>query len=235
MKMKLYAVSDGPPSLAVRMALEALNISYEHISVDYGKAEHLTAEYEKMNPQKEIPVLDDDGFFLSESNAILQYLCDKYAPESELYPKDPKQRALVNHRLCFNLAFLYPQISAYVMAPIFFDYQRTDIGLKKLNLALEAFETYLKKSATAYVAGNGLTIADFPLVTSVMCLEAIEFDVKGKYPTVFKWYSGFKNAYPKLWAISEKGMAEIAEFEKNPPDLSGMVHPIHPIKKLTSK
>ncbi|XP_058127975.1 glutathione S-transferase 1 [Anopheles ziemanni] len=233
--MKLYAVSDGPPSLSVRMALEALSIPYELVSVDYGKAEHLTEDYAKMNPQKEIPVLDDDGFFLSESNAILQYLCDKYAPDNELYPKDPKQRALVNHRLCFNLSFFYPQISAYVMAPIFFDYQRTDIGLKKLNLALEAFETYLKKSGSTYVAGDSVTIADFPLVASVMCLEAIEFDVSGKYPTVFKWYSGFKTAYPKLWAIAAKGMEEIAEFEKNPPDLTGMVHPIHPIRKVASK
>ncbi|KFB48878.1 AGAP000947-PA-like protein [Anopheles sinensis] len=208
--MKLYAVSDGPPSLSVRMALEALNISYELVNVDYGKAEHLTEDYAK-------------------------YLCDKYAPDSELYPKEPKQRALVNHRLCFNLSFFYPQISAYVMAPIFFDYQRTDIGLKKLTLALEAFETYLKKSGSTYVAGDSLTIADFPLVASVMCLEAIEFDVSGKYPTVFKWYSGFKTAYPKLWAIAAKGMEEIAEFEKNPPDLTGMVHPIHPIRKVASK
>uniref|UniRef100_A0A182RSI4 glutathione transferase n=1 Tax=Anopheles funestus TaxID=62324 RepID=A0A182RSI4_ANOFN len=233
--MKLYAVSDGPPSLAVRMALEALNIPYDHISVDYGKAEHLTEDYEKMNPQKEIPVLDDDGFFLSESNAILQYLCEKYAPSSELYPKDPQERALVNHRLCFNLAFLYPQISAYVMAPIFFDYERTDMGLKKLNMALAAFETYLKRTGTKYVAGNGLTIADFPLVTSVMCLEAIAFNLGENYPTVQQWYTGFKQAHANLWAIAAKGMEEIAEFEKNPPDLSGMVHPIHPIRKVGAK
>lgn len=45
-----------------------------------------------MNPQKEIPVLDDNGFYLSESNAMLQYICDKYGPESKLYPKDPKAR-----------------------------------------------------------------------------------------------------------------------------------------------
>uniref|UniRef100_A0A182VPU4 glutathione transferase n=1 Tax=Anopheles minimus TaxID=112268 RepID=A0A182VPU4_9DIPT len=233
--MKLYAVSDGPPSLAVRMALEALNIPYEHISVDYGKAEHLTEEYGKMNPQKEIPVLDDDGFFLSESNAILQYLCEKYAPANELYPKDPKERALVNHRLCFNLAFLYPQISAYVMAPIFFDYERTEMGLKKLSMALDAFETYMQRTGTKYVAGNGLTIADFPLVTSIMCLEAIAFKLDANYPTVQKWYTGFKQAHANLWAIAAKGMEEIREFEKNPPDLSGMVHPIHPIRKVGTK
>lgn len=45
-----------------------------------------------MNPQKEIPVLDDDGFCLSESNAIMQYICDKYKPGNTLYPTDPKER-----------------------------------------------------------------------------------------------------------------------------------------------
>uniref|UniRef100_A0A1Q3FPQ0 glutathione transferase n=1 Tax=Culex tarsalis TaxID=7177 RepID=A0A1Q3FPQ0_CULTA len=229
--MKIYAVSDGPPSLAVRMALKALKIPHEHIPVDFGKGEHMTDEYAKMNPQKEIPVLDDNGFFISESNAILQYLCDKYAPESPLYPKDPTQRAIVNQRLCFNLAFLYPNISAYVMAPIFFDYDRTPIGLKKLKMALSAFETYMSRTGTKFVAGNALTIADFPLVTSVMCLEAINFDMSA-YPLVSKWYAGFKQEFPELWAISAAGMAEIAEFEKNPPDLTGMEHPIHPIRKV---
>ncbi|XP_058837625.1 glutathione S-transferase 1-1 isoform X2 [Topomyia yanbarensis] len=184
----------------------------------------------QMNPQKEIPVLDDEGFYLSESNAILQYICDKHAPDNSLYPKEPKQRALVNHRLCFNSAFLYPQISAYVMAPIFFDYERTPMGLKKLHIALEAFETYMSRLGTQFVAGNCLTIADFPLITSVMCLEAIGFNIN-KYSLVNKWYLNFKQQFPDLWTISETGMNEIAEFEKNPPDLTGMVHPIHPIKK----
>lgn len=113
--MKLYAVCDGPPSFAVRMLLKALNLDYELVDVDYCAGEHMTDNYAKMNPQKEIPVLYD-GFYLSESNAILQYLMDKYAPESSMYPKDPVQRALVNHRLCFNLSFFYPSIFAYVVS-----------------------------------------------------------------------------------------------------------------------
>lgn len=47
--MKLYGVSDGPPSLAVRMALKALDIPFELISVDFIKGEHMTDDYAKVN------------------------------------------------------------------------------------------------------------------------------------------------------------------------------------------
>lgn len=46
--MKLYAVSDGPPSLAVRMTLAALNVPYELKSVNFNAGEHLTDEYAKV-------------------------------------------------------------------------------------------------------------------------------------------------------------------------------------------
>jgi len=228
--MKLYAVSDGPPSLSVRMLLKALNISYELVNIDFCAGEHMTDNYAKMNPQKEIPVLEDDGFFLSEHIAIMQYIIDKFAPESELYPKEPQARALVNHRLCFNMAFYYSSISAYAMAPIYFAYERTELGLKKVKIALSTFETYLEKEKSKYAAGNGLTIADFPLVTATMCLEAIDFKLD-EFPRVKAWYNVFKKENPQLWEIAEGGMKEIAFFEKNPPDLSKMNHPIHPARK----
>lgn len=69
-----------------------------------------------MNPQKEIPVLDDNGFYLSESIAILQYICNKYRPDSNLYPKDPQERAIVDQRLCFNMGFYYSSIGAHVVS-----------------------------------------------------------------------------------------------------------------------
>lgn len=46
--MKLYSVSDGPPSLACRQALKVLKINYELIDVDFGKGDHMTEEYEKV-------------------------------------------------------------------------------------------------------------------------------------------------------------------------------------------
>lgn len=50
------------------------------------------------------------------SNAILQYLGDKYDTVGKLYPKDPESRARVNHRLCFNLATYYRNICDYVVS-----------------------------------------------------------------------------------------------------------------------
>lgn len=138
--MKLYAVADGPPSLACRMTFEHLNIPFELVEVNFNEGEHLTEDYAKvfqwnfpkvtfltkfnqfqLNPQHEIPVLDDNGFLLSEHIAIMQYLCDRYAPDSQAYPNDPKLRALVNHRLCFNMAHFYSAVAPYTLAPIFFE------------------------------------------------------------------------------------------------------------------
>lgn len=113
--MKLYAVSDGPPSLAVRMVLAELKIPCDLHNVDFIAGEHMTAAYGQLNPQKEIPVLDDNGLHLSESVAIMQYLCDKYRPDSALYPKEATPRALVNQRLCFNMAYYYNYISQYTV------------------------------------------------------------------------------------------------------------------------
>jgi hypothetical protein len=45
MVLKLYVVSDGPPSLSVRQALALLEIPFQQVDVDFGKGEHMTAEY----------------------------------------------------------------------------------------------------------------------------------------------------------------------------------------------
>ncbi|XP_044756600.1 glutathione S-transferase 1 [Coccinella septempunctata] len=230
MPLILYAVSDGPPSLAVRQLLKDINLEHTLVNVDFGIGEHMTEEFAKKNPQKEIPVLDDNGFLLGESNAILQYIADKYGKNDKLYPKDVQKRALVNHRLCFNLSTYYRYISEYVMAPIFFNYKRTPLGLKKVHIALDNFNNYLQRTGTKYAADDHITIADFQLVTATMCLEAINFDFS-KYKLVEKWYSTYKKEYPELWKIVDAGMQEISAFEKNPPDLSHMTHPIHPVRK----
>lgn len=40
------------------------------------------------------------------------------------------------------------------MAPIFFDYERTSLGLKKMKMALDIFNTYLQREDSEYAAGS---------------------------------------------------------------------------------
>lgn len=75
--------------------------------------EQLKEDFIKINPQHTLPTLDDNGFILTESRAIAVYLVEKYFPDGHpLYPKDVKQRALINQRLQFDCGTLYPRIKA---------------------------------------------------------------------------------------------------------------------------
>lgn len=144
---------------------------------------------------------------------MLQYVCDKYAPDSNLYPSDAQHRAIVNHRLCFNSSFFYSAIAAYAVGPMFFDYPRTEQGLKRVHMAVGVFEEYLKRLEKKYVAGDDVTIADISLACSVTVLEAIKFNLSF-YPLVNKWYETFKGENPKMWTFAQKALDEVAAYEK---------------------
>jgi glutathione S-transferase len=45
------------------------------------------------------------------------------------------------------------------------------------------------------------------------------------------WYNNFKREKPKMWIFAQKALDEVAGYETNPPDMSKMNHPLHPMKK----
>ena len=96
--MKLYNVSYSGNSYKVRLLLAQLGIPYEISEVDILKDESHTAEFLKINPNGRTPVLDDNGFVLAESNAILAYL----ARGTKYFPDDRKQFSQVLQWLFFE-------------------------------------------------------------------------------------------------------------------------------------
>lgn len=113
---------------------------------------------------------------------------------------------------------------------MFFDYDRSSYRLKRVHISLNTFETYLKTTETRYAAANHLTIADFPLIASVMCLEAIKFSID-EYPYIKSWYENFKVENPEIWKVAETGMKQTEYYEKNNPDVAHLNHPLYPTKK----
>src|SRR5487761_2745206 len=72
--------------------LEELKVPYERIDagMQYGVVN--TPEFRKMNPNGLVPVIEDGGTVLWESNAIVRYLAAKYG-KGTLWPEDPAGRA----------------------------------------------------------------------------------------------------------------------------------------------
>jgi glutathione S-transferase len=50
------------------------------------------------------------------SRAILGYLADQYGKDDSLYPKDPKQRTIINQRLYFDIGTLYQNFIDYYVS-----------------------------------------------------------------------------------------------------------------------
>ncbi len=74
--MRLYYHPLSSNSRRVVMTAIHLVVKLEMIVVDLLKGEHRKLEYLRLNPNGKVPLLDDDGFHLWESHAIMQYLAD---------------------------------------------------------------------------------------------------------------------------------------------------------------
>jgi len=96
--MRLYNVAYSGNSYKVRLLLAQLGIPCKILEVDILKGESRTPEFLKINPNGRTPVLDDNGFVLAESNAILSYL----ARGTKFLPEDRKQWALVFQWMFFE-------------------------------------------------------------------------------------------------------------------------------------
>jgi glutathione S-transferase len=96
--MRLYNVAYSGNSYKVRLLLAQLGIACEFVEVDILKGEGRTPEFLQINPNGRTPVLDDNGFVLPESNAILAYL----ARGSKFLPEDTKQWALAFQWMFFE-------------------------------------------------------------------------------------------------------------------------------------
>jgi glutathione S-transferase len=100
--MRLIDARRCPYCARVRIALAEKQLEYETVEIDL--TDRPAWVYE-LNVTGRVPILDDDGFVLPESEVIMAFLDDRY-PEVPLLPADPAERArarLLVHRFDLNL------------------------------------------------------------------------------------------------------------------------------------
>lgn len=76
----------------VELMLSLLQLPTELISVDLAKGAHKHPDFLALNPFGQVPVIDDDGVIVSDSNAILVYLAKQYG-NGRWLPEDPQGAA----------------------------------------------------------------------------------------------------------------------------------------------
>ncbi|HME26938.1 MAG TPA: glutathione S-transferase family protein [Acetobacteraceae bacterium] len=193
--MKLYLFPISGRVVGIVALKNHLGLDCEVQPIDLGSGDQLAPEYLALNPNKKIPTLEDDGFVLWESNAILFYMAAKQRG-GELWPSDLKGQADVLRWLAWESAHWDAEscgMVAYEKA------SKTVLGLGPPDPAFIArgeqnftrFAAVLNDSliGKTWLIGERLTIADFSVGGLVPSAERMELPV-GNFPEILRWYKG---------------------------------------------
>ncbi len=203
--MKLYYHPVSTTSRPIVLFAAESKIDLEYQLVDLFTGGQYQPEYAAINPSRQVPVLEDGDFRLTESSAILKYLADKI--RSPAYPTDLRQRARVNERMDwlntgfyrdFAYGFLYPQIFPFMRRPDDKVQEGTIAwGKEKALVWLKVLDESLIGPHNAFLCGNDITLADYLGSMMVLGGEAIQcrFDA---YPNISRWLRNMKAL--KSWA-----------------------------------
>jgi glutathione S-transferase len=128
-----------------------------------------TPAYRAMNPNGTVPTIDDNGFILWESNAILMWLALEHAPLT-LSGDDRAQLARALQWMSWTNGRLEPLLHTLVMELVRLpDSERDGARLEETRAAmlepLAMLETCLSRQS--YVAGDCFTIGDIPAGAAV--------------------------------------------------------------------
>jgi glutathione S-transferase len=172
-------------------AEHGMDLDLEAVSLPAG--EHLAAAFGRINPNHQVPVLDDDGFVLTEASAILKYLADLV--RSPTYPSDLRPRARVNEAMDWFATGFHRDFCLGAVYGQILPSQRWDDpamqaravhrALGRAGRRLEVLDRHML-AASPFLCGYAPTIADYLGAAMVSLGDAVGFDLS-PYPRVTGW------------------------------------------------
>ncbi len=164
-------------------------IAYERIDVGgaYGGLDR--PEFAALNPNQQIPVIEDGDLVLWESNAIVRYIAARYAP-GMLYADDPARRALADRWMDWtSLAFLPP------FTTLFQGLVRTPPAQRDMEAIQEAITRAARLLMIAddqlarqpWLSGGIMGMGDIPLGTLIHAWFTLPID-RPDLPNLARWY-----------------------------------------------
>lgn len=192
--LTIYGSDLSGPAIKVRLVASYLGLDHKWQFVNLREGEQKQDWYLKINPVGKIPAIDDDGFFLFESNACCKYLASKI--HSPIYPTDLKQRALIDQWIDFVTSHISAHVSTVAFARIFAPRTGRPVNEEAVAEARRFLGGYcpiIEKQLTQhkFIVGNELTLVDIILFAMMEPSElaGISYDA---YPKITAWRQNLK-------------------------------------------
>lgn len=209
MKLYMFPIAPNPTRVRLQLAEKAhagSPLPVEEVAVNLPAGEQRAAEHLARNPRGALPVLElDDGGFLTESLAIMEYL-EELQPEPPMLGTSPLGRARVRE--------LERIAETGVLMPVTFVVHTTNspLGMPPLPEMAEAFRRRLPTGLSSldavladgrpFLAGERVTLADCTLAAGLQFgrFGEIGLDLEPDYPHLAAWDTRYR-ARPAAKAV----------------------------------
>lgn len=181
--IKLYRHPLSGHAHRVELMLSLLDLPAEPIFVDLAKGEHKQPAFLALNPSGQVPVIEDDGVVISDSNAILVYLARRY-DEGQWAPEEALAAAKVQRWLSVAAGQVAYGPAAARLITVFGASMNAEEVISRAHTLLKMMDHEL--ASTAFLAGAAPTIAD--VANYAYIAHAPEGNVSlDEYPHVRAW------------------------------------------------
>lgn len=206
--LKLYHTPISANSRRVWITLLEKGIEFEQVVIQLN-GDQFKPEFLEINPFHHIPVLEDDGFQVIESLAILDYLEAKY-PTPSLLPTDAKAIAIVRMVELVTITELLPptiRLTSQAMGLAQNEPEKLETARQQVLTVLKFLENLLGESP--YFASDKLTLADIAAGTVVPQLPKMGMSLDD-YPKLKAWCDRLMQR--ESWQKTEPTPEEIEAF-----------------------
>jgi len=191
--MDLYSFFNSSTSYRVRIALALKGVDANLLPVNIRVQAHKAPEYVAKNPSANVPLIDDDGFRLGQSLAIIDYLDARY-PEPRLIPQQVQERARVLEMAYLIACDMHPVNNLRVLR-----YLVKELGVDEvaknawyahwIDEGFSSLEQLLARADSGkFCLGEQVSLADCCLVPQVANAQRMGCDL---------------SAYPRVMAVFE--------------------------------
>jgi len=198
--LKIWGRNNSVNVQKVLWCCEELAVEYERIDAGGAFGIVSTPEYRRLNPNGLVPTIDDDGFVLWESHAIVRYLATKHA--ADFWPEERRLRAEADQWMDWSQTTFWPAIRPLFMglirtAPEQRDAHAIEDSRSKTAGALAIVDRHL--GARQFLAGSTFTAGDIALGCGIWRWMALPIE-RPALPNVERWFAtlGQRPSYRKI-------------------------------------